>query len=376
MTPKEQRDQYYAPDGKLYQKMNNRTTLYFDGLNPLRFFSAFAIIIYHATSPIQDKFPKALKLFVHNLPIGVDMFFLVSGFLITSLLMNEKSETGSLSIRKFYLRRILRIFPLYYLIIIIAYVNYYNIYPEIDFSKFLYFAGNFWLIKINNWTVGILNPLWSLCIEEQFYLVIPFLILLIPIKHLKYLFWAIFFISIIFRAWISKTVEYNWMTIYCHILSRCDLLALGGLAAYYHFIGNFRISMHKYLFFGVLAYLILIMAIVDYNDYTTLVYATFKKMLFTIPLLLLFLGMVLNKNEDTGVLKWLKKNKVIDYLGKISFGLYMYHTLVAEYIAKFMTGHHSYLLNFALIIILTIAISTISYELFEKRIISLKKYFE
>src|ERR1700722_15197921 len=105
--------------------MKEKKGTYFTGLNPLRFISAFAIIIAHVTLGLQNTMQQsALRQFLHNLNIGVDMFFLVSGFLITFMLIEEKSETGSLSIRGFYMRRVLRILPLYYLIIAIAFFEY------------------------------------------------------------------------------------------------------------------------------------------------------------------------------------------------------------------------------------------------------------
>ena len=356
--------------------MSNRTPVHFDGLNALRFFSAFAIVIYRGTLGVQSKVPDALRAFLHNLSIGVDMFFLVSGFLIIYLLLHEKAETGSLSISKFYSRRVLRIFPLYYLIIGIAYFAYHANYPGIDFSKFICFVGNFWMIKIDSWSIGILNPLWSLCIEEQFYLVIPLLILLIPVRYLKYLFWVIIFTSFIYRGWITATAKHNWMSIYCHTLSRCDLLAIGGLLAYHHHISKFKINVSGYFLLGVLTYLILLMANVDSSDYTTLIKATLNKMLFALPLLLIFMGLVLNKNEESKVVKWIKTNSVINYLGKISFGLYMYYTMVVEFVDVSLKDYNSFLLRISTIIILTVLLSVISYECFEKRIINLKRYFK
>jgi peptidoglycan/LPS O-acetylase OafA/YrhL len=220
--------------------MSEKTTspTYFGGLNMLRAFCALAIIVYHTSLSFQDKMPSMVKMFLHNLTLGVDMFFIISGFIIIYLLLVEKQTTNKIDFIKFYIRRALRIFPLYFLVVGIAYLIYHNSNPTIDFSKYAYFASNFWMIAKNDWTVGILNPLWSLCIEEHFYLVIPLLIYITPLKRVNLVLIGAVAVSILFRIYACHTVQYNWMTIYCHTLSRCDLMAIGGLIAYYYMQHN------------------------------------------------------------------------------------------------------------------------------------------
>lgn len=356
--------------------MQNEKTIQFSGLNALRFLSALSIIVYHSTLNIQGHFPDGIKMFVHNLHIGVDMFFILSGFLIVYLLLEEKDQRGTISLYRFYVRRILRIFPLYYLIIGIAWVWWHNSHPEIAFEKYLFFAGNFNMIDTNAWTVGILNPLWSLCIEEHFYLVIPILVLLVPLRKIHLLFWSIILVSIAFRIYATLTVEYNWFTIYVHTLSRCDVLAIGGLLAYYHKTNRFQTSMPNYLVGGIFIYLLFVMSIVDNSDYTTISLAVWKKYLFILPMFLLFLGVVLNKNSTPGFLHWMKVNKSVDYLGKVSFGLYLYHSIVLDLISPIAWINDSALLKLSIALFGTILISALSYEFFEKQVLKLKSKFE
>lgn len=306
--------------------------VHFKGLNALRFFAAFAIIVYHSILKFQDQFPRSVKMFAHNLPLGVDLFFIISGFLIVYLLLLEKQSNNGISLFKFYVRRILRIFPLYYLIIAIAWFQFHDTNPEIDFSKYLYFAGNFWMIKTDQWTVAILNPLWSICIEEHFYLLIPFLIMVIPIHKIKYLFIIIIIISICFRAYITYSYPTNWMTIYAHTLSRFDFIAIGGLIAYYHSKQKIIFNIRGIYLMGVTVFLFLLMSIVDNADFTGINNASFKKYLFALPLVFLFCGVLFN-NTPNIFLNWLNENRGINYLGKISFGLYMYHSPIVEYIS-------------------------------------------
>ncbi len=356
--------------------MSNEKTIHFAGLNSLRFFSAFAIIIYHCSLNIQDHLPQALKMLFHNLTLGVDMFFLISGFLIVYLLLSEKEESNKVSLTKFYIRRILRIFPLYFLIIGIAWLQYRDSIPPIVYHRSLYFATNFWMISANSWTVGILNPLWSLCIEEHFYLVIPVLVLFIPLRRIHILFWAIIALSIGFRLYATLTIQYNWFTIYLHTLSRCDVLAIGGLLAYYHRFYDFKARLSSLVLSCVFIYLILLMSLLDSSDYTTITFAVLKKYLFIVPVLLFFIGFILNNNEENKIFSWLKSNKLIDYLGKISFGLYMFHTPVLEYLIPYHFISDYFIVKLVSVSILTILISSISYEFFEKKILRLKTKFE
>ena len=83
----------------------------FRGLDVLRCCAALAVVIYHSSSGFNEFLPKAPVRFLHNLPVGVDFFFLISGFLITYLLLTEKDRAGTISLRRFYVRRSLRIFP-------------------------------------------------------------------------------------------------------------------------------------------------------------------------------------------------------------------------------------------------------------------------
>ncbi|MEP6792827.1 MAG: acyltransferase [Saprospiraceae bacterium] len=356
--------------------MSNEKTIHFGGLNALRFFSAFAIIVYHCSLNIQDGLPSALKMLFHNLTLGVDMFFLISGFLIVYLLLSEKEESHKISLAKFYIRRILRIFPLYFLIIGIAWLQYRESIPPIVYHRSLYFATNFWMISANSWTMGILNPLWSLCIEEHFYLVIPVLVLFIPLRRIHLLFWFVILVSIGFRLYATLTIQYNWFTIYLHTLSRCDVLAIGGLLAYYRRFYDFSARFSSLVLGCLFTYLILLMSIVDSSDYTTITFSVLKKYLFIAPMFLFFIGFILNKNEENKIISWLKSKRLIDYFGKISFGLYMFHTPVLEYLIPYHFINDFFIVKLISVSILTVLVSSISYELFEKKILRLKTKFE
>lgn len=351
-------------------------TTYFKGVNFLRFISALAIIVYHSTLNWQSGIDNFLKLGAHNLVIGVDIFFIISGFLITYLLIFEKSNYPNISLKKFYIRRFLRIFPVYYLVIFISYLIFNKSHPETDYLSNLLFIGNFSMISTNLWTVAPMNPLWSICIEEHFYLIIPLIVYLIPTSKLKLVLFSIILISIIFRGWATANIVYNWKTIYLHTLSRCDVIAIGGLIAiWYHSKKHLFKLNNIYLFFSSLI-LILLLLTVDVGDYSTVLKATLKKYIFIIPICIMFITFILPSQEQSQLARRLKENKTLDYLGKISYGLYMYHSFVILYLDRYINLNNSLIIKITIVTLLTIAISIISYEFFEKKILKFKKNYE
>jgi len=352
-------------------EMSNR--IYFSGLNVLRFFAAFAVLVFHSAQWYHYKFDTPFKMFLHNLPIAVDFFFIISGFLIIYLLLIEKHKTGSISLKNFYVRRFLRIFPLYYLIILIAFLFLQTPHDVVNWDKFLYFCGNFWLIGENSWTLSALNPLWSINIEEHFYLVVPVLVMITPVKFLKYLFGFIILLSFGFRFYATKTIPDNWMTIYMHTFSQMDLLAMGGLLALYHFKHKLRFNFSAALYLVLLFGFIILMTLVDSKDYSNLYFATVKKYLFAIPLLFLLIFFVFNEHPS---FDRIKNNKWLNYFGKISYGIYLYNALFIELLERNDWLQSHYAVKLVLDIAITLLAASLSYEFFEKQFLKLKKKFQ
>jgi peptidoglycan/LPS O-acetylase OafA/YrhL len=168
-----------------------------DGLRAIAFLLVF-------TSHLGGDAPAAPGTFMNRLSnagwVGVDLFFVISGFLITALLLREKVKTGSINFKQFYLRRSLRILPVYYLVLFIACFGV-PIFGVAGAPKWANFAPFFWPVLVpflfffGNYTMAwrapqllslqlrkgvnlqpLLNPFWSLCVEEQFYLFWPFLV--------------------------------------------------------------------------------------------------------------------------------------------------------------------------------------------------------
>lgn len=189
--------------------MSNKIKLYFKNLNGLRFFAAFMVLICHIE--LNKKYFKLtnnreVTRFLGDL--GVDLFFVLSGFLITFLLIKEKEYFEKINFKNFYIRRILRIWPLYYFIVILSLF----ILPKFSIfhinGSFFEFENNMEAIKIMLLFIFILpnvlyliKPIafsaqtWSIGVEEQFYLIWPFIVN--RFKKYKFL-----FISVIIIYWL------------------------------------------------------------------------------------------------------------------------------------------------------------------------------
>ncbi|WP_179044706.1 acyltransferase family protein [Sphingobium lactosutens] len=171
--------------GSRNEKANGLVKRYYrPELDVLRFFAFLFVFITHRNdlAPIDPVAHPWYHAFTMTGVYGVPLFFLLSAFLITELLEREREKTGRINVRAFYIRRILRIWPLYFLIFFgLAFLNQFlpgaGAVTSGKWLSFMLFAGN-WYITFNGWIEYPVNPMWSLSVEEQFYIAIPFLAML------------------------------------------------------------------------------------------------------------------------------------------------------------------------------------------------------
>jgi peptidoglycan/LPS O-acetylase OafA/YrhL len=363
--------------------------IYFRDLDLVRFAAAYMVVLFHIYYGWQANWgdPSFLRnatgglspagvfaeRFFHNLSFGVDIFFLISGFLITYLLLAEREKTGTVAVGKFYLRRVLRIWPLYFLILgtgplLHGWVNE----PEPgSYLPHAFFLGNFELIR-NGFSSVSVNHLWSICIEEHFYLVCPLLVAFLPVKRLPHVFWGIILISFCYRGIISGTENY-WMKMYLHTLSRMDVLAIGCLTAWYVFHGRLglRTSPYTRAFCAVFLGLLFINEVYVYWDNFFL--ATSKKYVYVLLTGILIAPVFIAQNSAGNP----RKPGFFHYLGKISYGIYMFNPLAVALFIKLYhaTGFQDGMTFFTGVNLLVLTLSVLSYELFEKKVLRLKDRF-
>ena len=369
----------------------NTNRIYFEHLDVIRFVAAFMIIILHSytswvawygqlgflsggTYQELTTLGEFADIFLRNMGIGVDIFFLISGFLITYILIEEKKRFGKIKIKDFMIRRSLRIWPLYFFLIAITpfLVSWLDT-TSPDYLPNILFLNNFQTIKTEVWTYPF-GHFWSICIEEHFYLVWPFIIAFVPNKRLMPVF--IFFIvfSILFRLYSAITLEDTWHVLYLNTLSRMDVLVIGAIGAYYYSIKAFNFRLNKWVRYALIFLLIMALSIEPVELWTNYFQASFKKF-FTISI---FSILLLDYNFNSNFKHILPVKNVFRYLGKISYGIYMYsNIIILIVIKKFMWTFNSSNIWFYifLIVSLSIIIPIISYELVEKHILKINKRF-
>ncbi len=293
---------------------------------------------------------------------GVNLFFVLSGFLISGILINNKSkqEASNLQLLKnFYIRRFLRIFPLYYLVIFLGVIFYIPTARE-HFFWFVTYTSNF-LVAITKGNEQYFTHLWSLAVEEQFYIFFPFLIFFVPKKHYLKLFTFLIIISVITR--IIFTSHYtDWWKAYwtSYAITPCcfDSFALGGILAYYKAFDPDKIKRFTKASwpYWICFFMVLLLVYLGTSLWVW-------RLLFSI------FSVWLIAKASIGFNGWFGRflqNRVVIYLGKITYGLYVYH----YFISWAFDGNYKILYPFV-----TVTIASISWFLFERPINNLKERF-
>ena len=387
------------------------TKKYFHNFNGLRFYFASYIAIIHieeikAALGLPALYPKYKFLEVIGIS-AITLFFVMSGFLISYFLLNEKIKNtdSTIDIKKFYKSRVLRIWPLYFLCMIIYwillpnsfmhelydkiyFVKFYPVLQEIQFSKAMYFTlFMFFLPQLAGAIAHVYGGMvlyaghfWSIGSEELFYLLWP--ILLYKFKSYKKIFivgfafiysWYILLIImfIINRLFIKDPqLTSILLTATAFLaLTRLYCMLIGGLFAYLY------IKKHPFLNFvrkkSVVIISLIILAIMGLNaiDFPFLIHEIYA---------LLWSILIIHFVKDDVKYGWLN-SKFVSYMGTISYGIYMYHNfviIVVIYIALYFGIKNIILFNVfvhVLTLVFTYLISHISYQYFEVKFLKLKK---
>ena len=343
-------------------------------LDALRAIAVLLVVIDHWFSKYH-----IFNRFTDNGSLGVTLFFVLSGYLITAILLNSKTEierggSAKQAFKTFYFRRSLRIFPIYYLLLIILLVINAAQMQEQYWWHFLYLS-NFYMYVFDIFP-GQLSHLWSLSVEEQFYLFWPAFIFLVPRSKLV----ISFVIGIVF-ATVFRIASFdlpNHMGRYLMPAS-LDSFCIGALLAYgqlhaSYWYGWVRSNMNKLLAAFFLIFLCFIYAQTKMQtpmaDYAVLgVYYLLISSLFVLVIMKCSIG-ITNK-----YLAPVLNNKGLLYLGKISYGLYLYHNFIPEiYNIEFPEVLEPVSLYFVQLfrLALLVLLATASWYLIEKPLLKLK----
>lgn len=366
--------------------------VHFPGLNGLRFVAAFSVLLYHVEAfKSIAMMPNWISLgFWRSLgPYGVVCFFTLSGFLITYLLLEEQNRTGTIRVRKFYLRRILRIWPLYYLIVILGFLALPHaaailIHPQAGLpddllSKlplFVFFLPNLaWIVY---GIIPFAGPLWSVGVEEQFYLTWPLLLRVLGKRVLVGIILVIvIMVSLRFAlppiaASLSSgpMVARNWQIAIGFLWTlKLECMAMGALAAYglhRNCTRTLAVFYHPVSQVAALALIGVSLTFeVRYRQFDNLVWGAF------------FAVLILNLASNPKSLIKLR-GRALDYLGRISFGIYVYHSFVIALLLlvfKNLIPTEGLVFNgilYSLATCLTILIAGLSHRYYESPFLRLK----
>jgi len=309
-------------------------------------------------------FGKIIENGIHNLSLNVDVFFLVSGFVITHILLSDKEQNGIINFKKYFISRAFRILPLYYVVLAITPLyNYFYHEPDPNYANFFLMIGNFELIE-RGWGAATVNPMWTLCIEAQFYFLWPFVIRFVPGKHLVKVFLSVILASVLFRSWMLHRDNW-WMTVYMHTLSRFDVIAIGSLIAlWYHNNKALSINIPRSIRLAVYALFIFVFFIDDIGYWDGLFLITAKKYFYVGVIAFAFINYLFNPDTMFAF----KKPHPLHQLGKITYGLYVFNILVVALVVKTYNayGFHNLFLFYFVIIICALAVAMVSYRFVEK----------
>jgi peptidoglycan/LPS O-acetylase OafA/YrhL len=356
----------------------NKNRIYFPELDGLRFFAFLLVFIHHQNSFSHIQFLS----WIHKYGwIGVDLFFVLSSFLFTKLLVSEYNQTQKISIKKFYLRRIFRIWPIYYFYVFISILLLIFYSVPFDFSNCLRifglitFSDNILTSIYGYNTLPLIAHFWTISYEEQFYFFIPLIILILVRSTFKrkmiILITTFVLLNFIRFSFFVNHVEY--VTIWVLPLTHFESIILGIVIGFGGF--DFLFQRINPLVIGVIGFisgiLICFLPDVKFVNYW---------LILTYGLVGVSTSFIFYSVKNSLVLKKIFSHKILVFLGKRSFGLYVYHIL-GNKVASLCITHISFLPSHPIAssiysFVFTLVASVISYKILERPFLKLKEKYE
>jgi peptidoglycan/LPS O-acetylase OafA/YrhL len=333
--------------------------------------------------------------------VGVSLFFVLSGYLITSILLNMRQTLSSRAyFFKFYGRRFLRIFPLYYFYLLVIVlltswlisISFRPRYMQIVLDQIWYavfYIYNFFFSTTIFQASYFLDHFWSLSVEEQFYVFWPLLILIVPERFLKRMFISFIMLGPVFRLFFfflhnsgifRFLVDDPALALYPLAFSHIDAFAFGA------YISRFQIPKARQQFFLLIGLIPILGFVTEYiatgriGDISAFGYPLLLqnayKFIWAYSLLNYFFTVIIygvvQDGWFTGFLEW----RPLRYLGKISYGLYVYHFPVIWFSGRIsdlgIAQHFVQPLSALIALLVTILIASLSFQFIERPITNLK----
>ena len=358
---------------------------YHPELDVLRFF-AFLIVFFHHAFPHDPTFwtrlgvPSFLASIVAGIgatgAFGVSLFFVLSSYLITELLLREKDLLGTLDIRSFYIRRMLRIWPLYFAFLALAVVLQ-RIVPGQHVTLragmwFSFLAGN-WFIVFHGFPSSVIFPLWSVSIEEQFYITWPAVVRKVSETGMLIFAGLMLAAATVARVYLGMhhTLEGD---VWCNTFVQLDPIAAGILIAVL-LKGEIprlsKLARAAMMLAGITGLALGSMYFGIKSDPLTTMRIVLGYPSVALGGSLLLLAVLRTRSGGS--------NRALIYLGRISYGLYVFHVLgllISNYAVHDQTANlFRYALRVLVALAATIAMAAVSYRWLETPFLGLKQRF-
>lgn len=357
-----------------------KSKIYFPQLDSVRGISFIAIFLFHTVHiDYSSVFLSGLVKYLFNsLPLAIDVFFILSSFLLTYLALNEYNKRGNFSFRNYFTRRVLRIWPLYYFILILAFILFpflaNLLHATMTLPPAFYYAfyiANFYTID----HVFFLKFLWTISVEEQFYLLWGFCLRFFY-RSLNKIIAILFLISILF----SLYAVFNEVKYYFNTITYLFDFASGALGALLIFKNNKVISwlrnlslagtiaFYTYLPFHFIFFYFL-------NDSTTGAANELAGLINRYLFILYVAAFIVEQMINISRTKVFEKNRFLIFTGKISYGLYCFHGITIMIINLWIQHFKINLYNWLFVLIcfaVNYFIASLSYSYLELPFLRLK----
>lgn len=342
-------------------------------LNALRFFAFACVFCDHLPYTPGGWFAPIANVG----SFGLCMFFMLSAYLIVTLLLKERDEFGDINLLFFAIRRAIRIWPLYFFALTLGSIIG-LFWPPAHltlhgFAAMMVFLTNIYILK-KGWLLGIIAPLWSISLEEQFYILIPALAQLSRRRVMTNV-----FLLVILLAYVALALEGHQHAVYlvgawANSFVQFQFFAAGGLFALWNEQQSVTLRLPARLFLFTAGIGCWFVAAVRYSLHSWSAVPAAHSLMLGYAFLLLGTALIFVAFLETSV----KIPKWLNYLGKISYGLYVYHMFCVQMflggMMQYTTEHRRIGALFAFTA--TAGVAALSYKFFERPILRYKQRFE
>jgi peptidoglycan/LPS O-acetylase OafA/YrhL len=371
-----------TPAPAVILRSSAKASFYRPELDVVRFFAFLSVFAYHTLYyPLDHLVGRGVPMWLTKLQVGisrggaygVDLFFVLSAYLITELLIREKEERGSLDVKSFYIRRILRIWPLYYFFVpLAAFIPFLN--PVHAFTlryllPFLLLSGN-WSTIIFGPPLSAALPLWSVSVEEQFYLLWPPIVARLSRRNIVYTALGMILLANATRVAVLLLHGMGW-SVWANTLARLDPMAAGILLAVLLHGGAPKIGYG--VRFALIVCGVISIALTGHFAAPWGDGLPWLGTLVSYPVVAGACTAIVFAAIGIGV-----RLRPLEYLGKISYGLYVYHQMciwITDKILHVPNGVLHMCLREVVAFGITVAVSAVSYTVLEKPFLRLKRKF-